>query len=46
LNDEIWKQVSADAKDLISKLLTKDFNKRLSATDALQHIWFKKSERR
>ena len=37
----IWDKVSAEAKDLITKLLQKDVNKRLSALDALQHPWIK-----
>jgi calcium-dependent protein kinase len=35
-----WKQVSAEGKDLIQKLLTKDLKKRLSASEALEHEWF------
>lgn len=37
----VWKEISQDAKDLISELLTKDIDKRLSALEALQHKWFK-----
>lgn len=37
---EFWDAVSADAKDLISKLLTVDTEKRLTAKQALQHPWF------
>ena len=33
---------SEEAKDLVSKLLEKDVNKRLSAKEALNHPWFKK----
>lgn len=36
---EYWGQVSQDAKDLISALLTADPSKRLSAKEALQNGW-------
>lgn len=39
LNKEIWEEVSNDAKDLVKKLLEVDPNKRLSATEALNHRW-------
>lgn len=35
-----WKHVSGAAKDLISKLLEMDPNKRISAADAMSHPWF------
>lgn len=38
-HEEYWGSVSADAKDLISKLLTVDPAKRLSAQEALNHKW-------
>jgi calcium-dependent protein kinase len=38
---KMWEEISIEAKDLISKLLTKDISKRLSAQDALNHDWFK-----
>ena len=38
-HEEYWGSVSADAKDLISKLLTVDPAKRLSAKEALKHKW-------
>jgi calcium-dependent protein kinase len=37
-----WKNVSRDATDLIKKMLTYDFNHRISAEDALNHTWIKK----
>ena len=36
-----WKKVSKDAKDLISKMMKRDINERLSATDVYQHPWIK-----
>lgn len=38
-HEEYWGSVSADAKDLISCLLTVSPGKRLSASDALKHKW-------
>jgi calcium/calmodulin-dependent protein kinase I len=38
-HEEYWGSVSADAKDLISKLLMVDPAKRLSCEEALQHKW-------
>ncbi|KAI8833121.1 kinase-like domain-containing protein [Chytriomyces cf. hyalinus JEL632] len=37
--DEDWGQISDSAKDLISKLLTVDPEKRLTAAEALKHPW-------
>jgi len=37
--EEDWKYVSGDAKDVISKMLTKDKSKRPSASEILQHRW-------
>ena len=39
-NDPVWNSVSESGKDLISKLLVKDTDVRLSATEALEHEWF------
>lgn len=36
-----WKPVSAECKDLLMKLLTKDAEKRIKLSSALQHPWFK-----
>jgi len=35
----IWSEVSNDAKDLVSKLLVTDPDKRFSAKDSLGHPW-------
>jgi calcium-dependent protein kinase len=37
-----WADVSDEAKDLVSKLLTYNPAERISAMDALQHPWLKK----
>ena len=41
--DPIWKSVSSSAKDLITKLLTKNPVRRLSASGALEHPWLRVS---
>lgn len=38
-NDSDWKGISAEAKDLIKRLLTFDPNKRITAEQALNHPW-------
>lgn len=38
-NYEAFTNVSKEVKDLISKLLVKDPNKRFSAADAYNHPW-------
>jgi serine/threonine protein kinase len=35
-----WTHISSEAKDLISQLLSKDPEKRITAQDALEHSWF------
>jgi calcium-dependent protein kinase len=40
--EEPWPDVSNSAKDLISRLLVKTCDKRLSANDALKHEWIAK----
>ena len=35
----VWKSISAEAKELIQRLLTYDPNDRISAEDALNHHW-------
>eukprot|EP00981_Chlorochromonas_danica_P004386 scaffold879_cov170-Ochromonas_danica.AAC.1 len=39
LNKPVWKKISAEAKDLLQKLLKTDPNQRLCATEALLHPW-------
>jgi serine/threonine protein kinase len=39
-----WKEVSENAKDLISRLLEKDQTKRLTADQALAHAWMQEKE--
>lgn len=36
-----WPHISKEAKDLISKLLERDYEKRITAKEALNHLWFK-----
>ncbi|KAJ9523149.1 hypothetical protein QJQ45_023967 [Haematococcus lacustris] len=38
-DDPIWENISAEAKDIVAKLLTVDTKKRLTADQALQHPW-------
>eukprot|EP00941_MAST-03F_sp_MAST-3F-sp1_P005867 g5867.t1 len=42
-NDDVWNNVSDDAKDFIKKLLERDVDKRLNAQEALNHAWMKKA---
>eukprot|EP00831_Metopus_contortus_P084220 TRINITY_DN9503_c0_g1_i4.p1 TRINITY_DN9503_c0_g1~~TRINITY_DN9503_c0_g1_i4.p1 ORF type:complete len:357 (-),score=54.28 TRINITY_DN9503_c0_g1_i4:19-1089(-) len=37
---EAWKGVSEEAKDLLRQLLNTDYEKRISAGEALKHKWF------
>lgn len=37
-----WESVSEEATDFLSKLLDRDYNSRLTASDALQHPWIAK----
>jgi MAP kinase interacting serine/threonine kinase len=39
--DNEWRDVSEEAKDLISNLLVKEASKRLSAEAVLNHPWIK-----
>ncbi|KAF4513835.1 UNVERIFIED_CONTAM: hypothetical protein B566_EDAN016668 [Ephemera danica] len=38
--DDLFDEISEEAKDLIGRLLVKDPSKRLSATQCLEHSWF------
>ena len=35
----IWEDISEEAKELVTKLMTKDPKKRITALSALQHPW-------
>merc|ERR1712176_1567249 len=41
-HDEYWGQVSPEAKDLISSMLTVQPKKRASAIQVLEHVWMKR----
>jgi len=43
LNPEEWSSISDDAKQLVTALLEKDASKRLSAAEALNHVWMKEN---
>lgn len=36
----IWDVLSNDAKDLIKKMLTYNYKNRISAKEAIGHVWF------
>ena len=38
---EDWDDISKESQDLIKKLLTNNYHKRISAQQALEHPWFK-----
>jgi serine/threonine protein kinase len=38
-DQDVWNTVSADAKDLVSKLLQKDPAERIHLQDAMIHPW-------
>ena len=42
-NDPVWKSISDQCKDFISKLLTLDQNARPAAEQALEHPWLKQA---
>jgi calcium/calmodulin-dependent protein kinase I len=43
-HEEYWNQVSEDAKDLITALLSVDSTKRLTAAGALENSWIKRDD--
>ena len=45
-DDDAWKQVSDDAKDLICKLLVTDPDQRYTASEALASNWFSVANKR
>ena len=45
-SDESWNSVSKNAKNLVSKLIVANANKRLTSTQALNHPWLKDEEMR
>ena len=40
-----WDYISKEAKDLITKMLTFDYTRRISAREALQHPWLQNASR-
>ncbi|KAG5179821.1 kinase-like domain-containing protein, partial [Tribonema minus] len=38
-HNEYWGSISSDAQDLITRLLTVDISKRLTAAEAIVHPW-------
>lgn len=41
-DDEVFNEISEDAKDFIQKLLLKDKERRMSATQCLAHTWLRR----
>ena len=39
-----WSKISGKAKDLVSRMLTKDPKDRITTTEALKHAWFNQDE--
>ncbi|XP_028417114.1 calcium/calmodulin-dependent protein kinase type II delta chain-like [Dendronephthya gigantea] len=42
--NNLWKNVSSEAKDLITKLLTVGHRKCITVSEALEHPWMKDKE--
>ncbi|KAG9158044.1 hypothetical protein Leryth_000208 [Lithospermum erythrorhizon] len=45
LDDSPWPSISAEAKDFVKRLLTKDHRKRMTAVQALTHPWIRNEDR-
>lgn len=45
-HEEAWKNISPEAKDLISKMISKPYKERITAEEILKHSWFVKMARR
>ncbi len=45
-SNTIWKMISSDAKDCVSRLLEKNPDKRMKITDLLNHPWLLKAKKR
>lgn len=43
MDGQLWEQISAEAKDLISKILVVDPEKRFLVDQCLAHPWFKET---
>ncbi len=43
MNGASWDMISDEGKDFVSRCLTKDVNRRITAADALKHPWIEKS---
>lgn len=41
MKDDIWEEISEDAVNMINKMLTRDYKKRIFAKDALKEKWLK-----
>jgi calcium/calmodulin-dependent protein kinase I len=44
--DDEWKEISPEAKDLVTQMLVLDPSKRITAADAVRHEWLKASRDR
>eukprot|EP00290_Baffinella_frigidus_P020140 CAMPEP_0180189954 /NCGR_PEP_ID=MMETSP0987-20121128/624_1 /TAXON_ID=697907 /ORGANISM="non described non described, Strain CCMP2293" /LENGTH=315 /DNA_ID=CAMNT_0022144353 /DNA_START=9 /DNA_END=954 /DNA_ORIENTATION=- len=42
--EQMWAWISEEAKDLLTRMLTLDTNKRLDCTECLNHAWVRKFE--
>lgn len=42
--DAYWDDISADAKDLVRSMLRKDPEQRITAADALHHVWIRQEQ--